>query len=362
MSNFSPRISLNTQNKFYLPKREGSGFFVEGNLMVDASPTIASYGETMVNGSFFSKQEERVKKGWGSAELGVGKGRLELVTDAATAMFMLKDLEKAGCLSRPLMREDVLLLSQVITSQNNFRFFDTRMKRIRQLQLVDSVLQSRGLLKTSSIQNFAILNDNLYFTNLSPRSSGSLWSVKWRSSSNVSRGTNAYEGRLFDTIHTTDSINMAISNTLANALILTYTNSIPINLYWQRGWSIQLFGTLAESKFKNTIVNHSVSEFQNNGFSANLAGSYNLIYTPTTRSTYSFSCRSFSIYNFESTTVSRSLNEQLVANVSARRWISPRYQVHAGLSINANIWTDFATSYNLRMSQSFDAGFTYFLY
>ena len=92
--------------------------------------------------------------------IGVGKGRIENVTDAQMAYYILSDLYNQQLLSKEFSAADMEGLAKTITNINNTRLFDYRRKRRFELQQIDSFLQKTGLLNQYSIHYFTTLTDN----------------------------------------------------------------------------------------------------------------------------------------------------------------------------------------------------------
>ncbi len=91
---------------------------------------------------------------------GIGKGRLENVTDAQMAFYILNDLQQQKLLSKDFSASDMDGLAKTITNINNTRLFDYRRKRRFELQQIDSFLQKSLLLDACNINYFTTLTDN----------------------------------------------------------------------------------------------------------------------------------------------------------------------------------------------------------
>ena len=103
---------------------------------------------------------------------GIGKGRLENITDMQNALRLSQALLSAERLSRPLSATEMDELGHAITAANNTRIVDTR-KRIQfTLETVDNYLQQKGLINKTDIKYFSNLNDILFFAFNAPRFSG----------------------------------------------------------------------------------------------------------------------------------------------------------------------------------------------
>ncbi len=103
---------------------------------------------------------------------GVGKGRLENITDMQNALWLNKAMEKANRLSAPLSPEQLNGLGISITRANNTRVLDTRKRTQFILETVDDYLQKQKLISNTDIKYFSNLNDILFFAFNNPRLSG----------------------------------------------------------------------------------------------------------------------------------------------------------------------------------------------
>jgi hypothetical protein len=103
---------------------------------------------------------------------GIGKGRLENITDMQNALWLNQALMDSKSLSRPLMAEELTGLGQAITKGNNTRVLDTRKRTQFTLTTVDDYLQQQGLINKTDINYFSSLNDILFYAFNAPRLSG----------------------------------------------------------------------------------------------------------------------------------------------------------------------------------------------
>lgn len=107
-----------------------------------------------------------------AAGIGLGKGRLEVVTDAVTAWYMLEDFKKNGIIS-DYTPEQLENLAKGIVEARNKRFLpDSRYQYIDQITLLDSVCKANHIMTNNSIKYYAALNDNFIWGQSSQRQSG----------------------------------------------------------------------------------------------------------------------------------------------------------------------------------------------
>ncbi len=106
----------------------------------------------------------------GSASGAIGRGRLESVGDAQTALFILEDLYREGKIGE-VDKETADRFAHLITEIKNRRVFDYRRKTMFQLEQVDSFLRKNTGIKECDAKTFAIINDNLYYSSNNDMSS-----------------------------------------------------------------------------------------------------------------------------------------------------------------------------------------------
>lgn len=94
---------------------------------------------------------------------GIGKGRLENITDMQNALWLNKALGEVMRLSRPLTADELNDLGRSITKANNTRVLDARRRIQFIFKTVDTYLQEKGLISKTDIDYFVELNDVLFF-------------------------------------------------------------------------------------------------------------------------------------------------------------------------------------------------------
>jgi hypothetical protein len=109
--------------------------------------------------------------------LKIGKGRIENVEDARMAIYILEDMQKNGSLASIPAEDDIIRFSEKITKLKNKRFFDYRLRRIYEIQAIDSFLRERNLIKGNDAVYFTSLLDNWQYSNNPIRQSGKRFSV-----------------------------------------------------------------------------------------------------------------------------------------------------------------------------------------
>ncbi|MCG8697773.1 MAG: hypothetical protein MI922_06945 [Bacteroidales bacterium] len=176
-SKYTPSIGTYGENKWYFT---GNKYFVGlGHMMSYSLNNSLDYIDEKEDGNLVSEQEMKEHELDYSARflLKIGIGRIENVEDARLAIYILEDLSKAGVLDHQPTKEEVEVLAVKISQLRNERFFDSRIKKIQDMEEIDAVLQELGLIKEQDVSYFAIVNDNWDFANGPERKSGVRLSV-----------------------------------------------------------------------------------------------------------------------------------------------------------------------------------------
>jgi hypothetical protein len=103
-------------------------------------------------------------------QLGLGNGRLEYVSDAVLAMFIVKDLQNIGGFS--IDKDQMEILAKSITFIKRQRYLDFRFALIDQLTMLDSAIEANSTYSDRDIQYFTTINDNWLYANTISRYSG----------------------------------------------------------------------------------------------------------------------------------------------------------------------------------------------
>ncbi len=161
----------------------------------------------------------------GYIPLKIGSGRIDPVQDARLAVYIYDELIKVNRINEEISDEDVIQLAKLISELKNKRFFDSRLRKIAELNAIDSFL----------ISNTNILkSDSRYFTSLQD-----IWEYGDRPNRNAgTRYTLAlYPGYYFNRYNREDVESLYNREYNLSALILTsgfeFKHEKPINLYWQ---------------------------------------------------------------------------------------------------------------------------------
>ncbi len=178
---FQKEKTEDTKDSYYQPEitfktsTDISIFLNDKNVFINIIPELNfkhSKDQSKING------ETNYKHIYNSLEtsigLGIGKGRLEPVSDLWQSYFILKNLENDGLLNRTLKESDIFEFATKSSKLKNKRFFDYRLRKIEELKTLDSLLHNQQLITNSDINYFTILNDYWSFANIWERHSGNV--------------------------------------------------------------------------------------------------------------------------------------------------------------------------------------------
>jgi hypothetical protein len=153
--NFSVAPQFSILNKWFFIKN----IFTE--LGADLSTSLYTNKNDLSN--FPDPLKDRQANYTIAVHTGVGKGRLENITDMQNALWLYKELENAQSLSRSLSDAELNELGSTITKANNTRVLDSRKRTQYVLQTADNFFQQKSLIRKMDINYFTGLNDILFF-------------------------------------------------------------------------------------------------------------------------------------------------------------------------------------------------------
>jgi hypothetical protein len=195
--------------------------------------------------------------------LGAGLGRKEKVSDLWQANYILETMRKQQSLVRELKDEDIFEFAKHASKLKNKRFFDFRLRKIAELQSLDSMLHKQGLVRDTDISYFATLNDYWNFVEFPDRESGMVLKF-WLSP------------EYWSDYHKSLNNSTIKSNTTYLRSNLSFECNKQLNLFWERIVKLKLTNvTLADQK-TTYIVDEPKNLFKS-------AASLNYGFFPNTR-------------------------------------------------------------------------------
>jgi hypothetical protein len=247
-------FSFSSTNRFYNQKKN----FIETDPKISVSDRVVNDISTPsigpnVDHSYYNSSTSL------SLPVAIGHGRIEPVQDLRLAIYILEEMNKAGRIRSIPPERTVLEMAKVISKIKNRRFFDSRIRKIKELQVIDSFLVSNDLISVNDINYFAVLNDQWSYASGPERSAGFA----------VSAGIDNYAiiGRRKDKTTSEGSqpmINKNYLNTFEAGAYARAQYYKPINLHWQ------LSGELRASYGLENTVNPRDREITNDNFTTNI--------------------------------------------------------------------------------------------
>ncbi|WP_293672168.1 hypothetical protein [uncultured Parabacteroides sp.] len=345
---YDASFSYSSTNRFY--KSDNRFFDITGNIREEiiGSKVHEPYSKNKTN--YF----------YGYVSPGVGKGRIESVTDARQAVYILNNLSKRGILKRQLSNEEILELSKLISVVKNKRFFDARLRMIDEITAVDSFFVTNQLLNTSGAPYFTTLYDYWMYGDRFQRSAGLVF--RGGLLGGYTHDRTDYKNKEYD-----DSY-YKTSTPFAGAKV-TMEYERPVNLYWQQSAYINLRGQYEWVSY-NTA--HSDGSKHNN-YVTDLSASYSWGYYPTSRTNINFGIKEYLSWvgtkNREGDSeLTKDLDSNTLATFQTYYYFSPQLrlsaQVEGGLKYyNMKYKNEYRDNYNqLGWTGSFQLTLTYSLF
>ncbi|WP_417607893.1 hypothetical protein [Owenweeksia hongkongensis] len=313
-----------SENRWYLNERDAGFLGVHGVLDIDEynstseSIGIVDYNNENITGRFK-----------GQLYAAYGLGRIEPVTYARLAYDTYNWLGKKKRLISEPSNEDVDQLGEVMTEVANTRFFDSRFKRIFQLEQIDSALRSSGNISEADMVYFAQVADIWGYANNFSRGSGSIWEFG-------AAGDFWYEH--YSSFQTSnDSVtrdeDYVRDNNIAVYGYVRYLNQKPLNVKWQRDYEVSLY---AGSGRHFVDIYDEVTNLSSQ-FRSTLKAGYQLGFYPNTRTSLQLGVSGYAVYgdNFDHSDEGMGYAADLRGGLYY--WISPRFRFSFFASI---IYTD----------------------
>jgi len=231
---FSNNFQINSNNRFYMNNK----FFLESDLLFTQYYSKSDENYDLNNVENINKDLSL------NVRLGLGYGRIEEVQDAWLATYILKDLQENGKLTRTPTNEEILEFSSLISQLKNERFFDARLQKIKEIEEVDKFLQSKNLIENADARYFTAVNDNWDNAATQIRTSGNR--LSFLIIPYIKSSSNFYEIDNLSIVYTTDR---NITEYKVQALLIL-NNAKPIDLHWQRSFSVSLSGNYMKGLYK----------------------------------------------------------------------------------------------------------------
>jgi hypothetical protein len=319
-------LTLNGSRTLYLNENK---FFLEGMTDVILSQDNS---HQIVNNQNYKTFADHLDL---SVSLGVGTGRMEMVSDLWQAYYILEKLKQQKSLSKELTNDNVYEFAYQASRLKNKRFFDARLRKIAELQSLDSLLHQQGLIADTEISYFTTLNDYWSYGNFQDRQSGRV--LKFWISPEYERQYNKTNGNTSGLSYKTS----LVSN-------ISYNCTKQLNLYWERHLNASLSN---ETRIDTT--GKAYNSYPKNKQMANV--NYGYGFFPDSRTYISGNLGYTGQTLFVPNSTSEELNQwinMVYINFNGYYYLSPQLQITGSFNLNYSdkeytISNNVSTSYNL---------------
>lgn len=287
----STDLSFNSSIYFQITGSSRNRFYISSPLFVEVGPSIGVYysrnfyknidKDDEGNTIYEYKSRSNTPQINTSLEVGIGYGRIEEVTDAQMALFILKDLKKENRLTREPTHDEIYKFAELISQKRYQRFFDNRHRIIDEVKAIDSFLTSLGLSDQTDATYFTTIYDNWLYANNPNRASGFRVSGGPRLVFNTSQSKSSWE--LLEPTQNNDE-SKTKSSLIAYGAWVDLLDEKPINHYWQR--TLQANVSYIFTNGYSTINDDPKNKRLQDNLELNLNAS--LGYYPTTRTYINF--------------------------------------------------------------------------
>jgi hypothetical protein len=171
-NSFSFGLGIGSTNRYYLRPKTYLEFSPGISASLGSNSNRTKISDTLGELTSDLRTKAHSKSCLANFGLFIGRGRIEQVQDAQLAEYILSDLVKLNRAKSSLNNEDVLALAEMITKLKRTRIFDSRIRYIREITAIDSLLEIRGLRNESDAAYFTTINDNWMFAHNPIRQSG----------------------------------------------------------------------------------------------------------------------------------------------------------------------------------------------
>lgn len=313
--NYNTTYSLQgtSENRFYLNDRYGSFLGLHGAIDYEYD-----FRRNESRTPEFSQTEQNSNYVYGQLYASYGIGRIEPVTYARLAYDTYNWLGKKKRLSSEPTSKHVDQLGAVMTEVANTRFFDSRFKRIFQLEQIDSTLRSSGKITQADMVYFAQVADIWGYANNFDRGSGDMWEIG--AVGDVDYGDYYFKRIQNDSILDEDDV--VYDNNLAVYGYVRYVNQKPLSVKWQRDYDVALYvgsgGHFVEIDNQDTDLNSN--------FRSTLKAGYQIGYYPNTRTYWTTRINGFFTYGENADNSDEGYGYAFDVYSNFYYWITPRFR------------------------------------
>ena len=263
---------------------------------------------------------------------GIGKGRLENVTDMQNALWLYKELQSVKSITTNLSADELNELGMAITKGNNTRVLDARKRVQFLLGTVDNYFQQKGLINKTDITYFSSLNDILFFAFNNPRLAGTEKFIRfapaitgWNNDQSQTNPDNKFEYRF---------------STQSATVSAGFGKYIPANIVHQNNYGASVKLSFIATDLTERFFNNGVVTNEAKGKTDIKQAGVNLFYQhaiyPNTRTTISIGLQSEMGYQEADTQKGFYGSANLSGNVNYYISYRTRLTCNAGASYQKN--------------------------
>lgn len=289
--------------------------FLEGitNLFFNHSDRKTTYSDNNTNTDRYKSGNLTLSVG-----MGIGIGRIERVNDLWQGYYILEKLNQQNSLDRELQEKDIFEFAQLISKLKNKRFFDARLRKIAELQALDSMMHQQGLINKSDISYFTTLNDYWSFPIYFDRKSGR--ELKFQLLPELIREYYKSNNTATDSPTKTNLVSK-----------IQFDCSKQLNLFWEKNVHIDLINTTLLTKNKDVP-----DSYPGNFLGTNTSFGYGYFPDSRTRLQFSGKYSGFESLYYEGENTTKNWMNNFSLNFEANYYISPQVQITC--NVNGNYW------------------------
>ena len=280
--------------------------------------------------------------------IGIGKGRVEDVTDSWHTIRILKDLERENLLTNIPDHQQIMTIAKRI-SEIKFDFpYDNRIRTKSNLKSLDETLFNSGLIKERNIDYFNSIQDMWFF------------GADFRRLTNWETGINLYPYYSYWNGDLEKDLNKGYSYGIISSLY--FNNYKPVNMFWQFDYHIGL--DFDYNKYNYELGQSYSSLVSNLDMAPNISA--DLKYFISTRAyflTTLYSSIAYRVYSEYSDYNYFSFN--IVSYNKLVYYISQKTNFSMNLNLNYSKFENNGNSYNYHSSgfnHSFNFGLHHYIY
>ena len=225
---FGPSLSLRLNSRFYLNDKlfYGADPELRTNYNIHKEKSRNDDGDLL---------EDNINRSYVDIllPLKVGVGRIENVTDARQAIFILEALKDNGHLSRTASKDEITAFAGLISETRNLRFFDNRIQKMKELEALDSYLKENGFAEGNHISYFTTLMDYWNYGRPVPMGAGNRFSLVVAPGYRIYNSVSDEPGTLVD-----DKSRTTYKSLQAG---MKFGHTKPYGLHWHHFFSFEAF-------------------------------------------------------------------------------------------------------------------------